>query len=206
MIGVVGDVHDEGMDKPARADVYWPLLVSRFQGRPARVTRYVTFIVRSPLAGSETIMNQVRQGVWSVDANLPVGGARTLGYLYAWSMARASFTLVMLGIAAGMALILGTVGLYGVIEYSVSQRTREIGIRVALGSRRQDVVKLVLSEGILVILIGLAVGLAASFTSTRFLASLLFGVSSTDPVTFAAVILLLAFVAVLACYLPARRA
>ena len=93
-----------------------------------------------------------------------------------------------------------------VIAYSVSQRTREIGIRIALGSQQHDVVRLVLSEGILVILIGLAVGLAASLSSTRFLSSLLFGVTATDPLTFAGVSILLAFVAVVACYLPARRA
>jgi putative ABC transport system permease protein len=113
---------------------------------------------------------------------------------------------VVLGIAGGMALLLGIVGLYGVIAYSVSQRTREIGIRMALGSQKGDVIRLILSEGTLVILIGLAVGLAASVSSTRFLSSLLFGVTATDPLTFAGVIILLALVALAACYIPARRA
>jgi predicted permease len=206
VIGVVGDVHDDGMEKPARADVYWPVLLAKFQGRPMRVARYTSFIVRTPLAGSERLMNQIRQAVWSVDANLPLASTHTLEYFYAKSMARTSFTLVMLGIAGGMALLLGMVGLYGVIAYSVSQRTREIGIRMALGSQKGDVIRLILSEGTLVILIGLAVGLAASVSFTRFLSSLLFGVSATDPLTFAGVIILLALVALAACYIPARRA
>jgi predicted permease len=206
VIGVVGNVRDDGMDKAARADVYWPVLLANFQGRPTRVARYTSFIVRTPLAGSERFMNQIRQAVWSVDANLPLANTHTLQYFYAKSMARTSFTLVILGIAGGMALLLGMVGLYGVISYSVSQRTREIGIRMALGSQKEDVIRLILSEGALVILIGLAVGLAASVSSTRFLSSLLFGVTATDPLTFAGVIVLLALVALAACYIPARRA
>jgi predicted permease len=206
VIGVVGDVRDDGMDKPPRTDVYWPTLMAKFQSQPLRVQRYVTFVVRSPLAGSASFMNQIRQAVWSVDANLPLASVYTLNYLYTRSMARASFTLTMLGIAAAMALLLGTVGLYGVIAYSVLQRTREIGIRVALGAQQSDVMRLVLSEGVLVILVGLGVGLAGSLACTRFLSSLLFGVTATDPLTFAGVIILLALVAFAACYIPARRA
>ncbi len=206
IIGVVGDVHDDAMDKPARTDVYWPVLLAKFQGRPLRVTRYATFIVRSSLAGSESFMNQVRRAVWSVDANSPLASVHTLDYFYAKSMARTSFTVVMLGIAGGMALLLGTVGLYGVIAYSVSQRTREIGIRMALGSQQSDVMRLVLSEGMLVILIGLGIGLAGSLALTRFLSSLLVGVTATDPLTFAGVAVLLTLIALAACYVPAQRA
>jgi predicted permease len=206
IIGVVRDVRDDGMDKPSRTDVYWPTLLSNFQSRPLQVVRYVTFIVRSPLADSESFMSQVRQGVWSVDANLPLAGVYTLNHFYTRSMSRASFTLTMLGIAGAMALILGTVGLYGVIAYSVSQRTREIGIRMALGAQRRDMMRLVLGEGTLVILIGLVIGLAGSFALTRFLSSLLFGVTATDPLTFASVSALLATVALAASYIPARRA
>jgi ABC-type antimicrobial peptide transport system permease subunit len=112
----------------------------------------------------------------------------------------------MLGIAAAMALLLGTVGLYGVIAYSVSQRTREIGIRMAVGAQREDVTRLVLGEGMLVILEGLAIGLASALALTRVLSSLLVGVTATDPLTFAGVAVLLAFVALAACYVPARRA
>jgi ABC-type antimicrobial peptide transport system permease subunit len=151
-------------------------------------------------------MNQIRQAVWSVDANLPLASVYTLNYFYTRSMARTSFTLVMLGIAGAMALLLGTVGLYGVIAYSVSQRTREIGVRMALGAQRKDVLSLVLGEGMWVILIGLAIGLAASLGLTRFLSSLLVGVTATDPLTFAGVAILLAVSALAACYMPARRA
>jgi predicted permease len=206
IIGVVGDVRDDGMDKPARTDVYWPTLLAKFRGRPLRVSRFVTFVVRSPLAGSASFMNQIRQAVWSVDANLPLASVYTLNYFYTRSMARTSFTLVMLGIAGAMALLLGTVGLYGVIAYSVSQRTREIGVRMALGAQRGDVMSLVLGEGLLVILIGLAIGLVGSLALTRYLSSLLVGVTATDPVTFAGVAVLLALAALAACYIPARRA
>ena len=206
IIGVVGDVRDDGMDKPARTDVYWPTLLAKFQSEPLRAQRYVTFVARSPLAGSAGLLNQIRQAVWSVDGNLPLASVYTLDHLYTRSMARASFALVMLGIAGAMALLLGTVGLYGVIAYSVSQRTREIGIRVALGAQRGDVMSLVLGEGMLVILTGLAIGLVGSLGLTRYLSSLLVGVSATDPLTFAGVAILLASVALAACYLPARRA
>jgi predicted permease len=206
IIGVVGDVRDDGMDRPARTDVYWPTLLANFQSRPLHAERYVTFAVRTPLAGSESLMIQIRQAVWSVDANLPLASVYTLNYFYTKSMARTSFTLVMLAIAGTMALLLGTVGLYGVIAYSVSQRTHEIGIRMALGAQRRDVMRLVLGEGMLVILMGLAIGLAGSLALTRFLSSLLFGVTATDPLTFSGVAVLLALVAVAACYIPARRA
>jgi predicted permease len=206
IIGVVGDVRDDGMDKPSRTDVYWPILMQHFESQPMLVERSAVFIVRSPLAGAESLLSQIRQAVWSIDASLPLAGVYTMNHYYKGSMARASFTLVMLGIAGAMALIIGAVGLYGVIAYSVSQRTREIGIRVALGAERRHVIRLVLSEGMAVILAGLAIGLAASLLLTRFLASLLFGVSPTDALTFASVAVLLGAVALLACYVPARRA
>jgi len=206
IIGVVGNVHDNGLEKPARTAVYWPTLLAKFNSRPLRAYRYVTFVVRSPLAGSENFISQIRQAVWSVDANLPIAGVYTMNHFYTGSLARTSFTLVMLGIAGTMALLLGAVGLYGVIAYSVSQRTREIGIRIALGAQQNNVMRLILGEGMLVILIGLTIGLASSLVLTRFLSSLLFGVTATDPITFAAVAVLLAVVALAACYIPARRA
>jgi len=206
IIGVVGNVHDNGLEKPARTAVYWPTLLAKFNSRPLRAYRFVTFVVRSPLAGSENLISQIRQAVWSVDANLPIAGVYTMNHFYTGSLARTSFTLVMLGSAGTMALLLGAVGLYGVIAYSVSQRTREIGIRIALGAQQNNVMRLILGEGMLVILIGLAIGFASSLALTRFLSSLLFGVTATDPITFVAVAVLLAVVALAACYIPARRA
>ena len=206
IIGVVGDVRHDGPDRPARTDVYWPTLRAQLQRRPLRVDRSVTFVVRSPLAGSEGLMSQIRQAVWSVDANLPLASVHTLNYFYTRSMARTSFTLVMLAIAGAMALLLGTIGLYGVMAYSVSRRTREIGIRMALGAQRWNVMRVILGEGVFVILIGLAIGLAGSLALTRFLSSFLFGVTATDPPTYLGVAALLAAVALAACYVPARRA
>jgi predicted permease len=206
IVGVVGDVHDDGMDKPPRTNVYWPTLLARFQGKPIRVQRNVTFVVRSPLAGTAGFVDQLRWALWSVDPNLPLANVYTMNHLYRRSMARTSFTLVMLGIAGTMALLLGAVGLYGVMAYSVSRRTREIGIRMALGAEPRNVLAVILGEGVLLIGSGVAIGLAASIALTRFLTGFLFGVAATDPVTFASVALLLAAVALAACYVPARRA
>jgi putative ABC transport system permease protein len=141
-----------------------------------------------------------------MNPNLPLANVRTLQEIYDKSLARTSFTLVMLALAGAMALLIGLVGIYGVISYAVSQRQREIGTRIAVGAQQSDVMKLVLSEGMSLILIGLGVGLAGSLVSSRFLSSLLFGVTARDPLTFAGVIILLALVALAACYIPARQA
>ena len=206
IIGVVGDVRDDGMDKPARPDVYWPVLLRNFRSVPLQALRYATFVVRSSRSGSESFANEIRHAVWSVDAKLPLANVYTLNFLYLKSLARTSFTLVLLGIAGAMALLLGAVGLYGAIAYSVSQRTREIGIRMALGAQRRDLLRLVLREEMLVVVTGLGCGLVGSVALTRFLSGLLYGVSPTDPATFATVVLLLFGVALAACYIPARRA
>jgi predicted permease len=206
VIGVVNDERDEGVQEKAPAIAYYPLLMNEFESNSVSVQRRVWYVVRSKRAGSQGLLADVQQAVWSINPNLPLASVRTLQEIYDKSLARTSFTLVMLAIAATMALLLGTVGLYGVIAYSVSQRTREIGIRMALGAQRRDVMSLVLGEGMLVILIGLAIGLVGSLALTRFLSSLLFGVTATDPLTFAGVVFLLALIALAACYIPARRA
>ena len=206
IVGVVGDVHDDGLDKPVRAAVYFPPLMANYRGNRLRVTRSATFAVRSPLAGSDQFVRQVQQAVWSVDAKAPLARVGTLDHLYAQALARTSFTLVMLAIAAAMALLLGAVGLYGVIAYTVSQRTREIGVRMALGAQRESILALVVGGGMAIIGSGLAAGLAAALLLTRLLTSLLYGVRPYDPLTYAIVVPALAIVAFVACYLPAHRA
>ena len=206
VVGVVADVHDDGIDHDAPSSVYWPILVMHLAGSDIDVRRYVTFSIRSPRAGSESLMDEVRRAVWSVDPDLPLSAVHTLDYYYRNSMGRVSFTLVMLSLAGGMALLLGAIGLYGVIAYSVSQRTHEIGIRMALGGQRQDIVRLVLEQGTKVVLLGAAMGIAAALGLSRFLSGLLYGVKPTDPLTFLGVTIVLVVVALLACYIPARRA
>jgi predicted permease len=200
IVGVVANVYDDGTSQKAPATVYWPITdADVFLGGPA-------FAIRSARAGSGSFMNEVRRAVWSVDPNLPLYQLHTLDYYYTKSMARTSFTLVMLALAGGMALLLGIVGLYGVIAYSVSQRTHEIGIRVALGAQKRDVLGLVLTGGMDLIMMGVGIGIAGAVALTRFLSSLLYGVKPTDPLTFISVSLVLIAVALLACYIPARRA
>ncbi|HEY2459385.1 MAG TPA: ABC transporter permease [Candidatus Acidoferrum sp.] len=206
IIGVVNDIHYDGINKPAPKSVYWPIVMNHFAGRDGFTARYVTFGIRTPRAGSEDFMKGVRQAVWSVDPNLPLADVHTLGYFYGKSMTRTSFTLVMLACAGSVALLLGIVGLYGVLSYSVSQRTREIGIRVAMGAQSLEVMRLVVGHGLKLVLIGIATGLAAALGLTRLMASLLYGVSPTDPLTFTGVAILLALSALAACYIPARRA
>jgi predicted permease len=207
VVGVVGNIYDDGVDKEPPPSVYWPILVAHFQGSDKiDVRRWVTFSIRSPRAGSESLMNEVRQAVWSVDPNLPLADVHTLEYYASRSMARTSFTLVMLAIAGGMALLLGVVGLYGVIAYSVSQRRREIGIRMALGARHQELTTMFVSHGLLLAGIGVACGLAAASVLMGLMSSLLFGVKAVDPVTYSVVSLGMAATAGLASYLPSRRA
>ena len=200
IVGVVGNVYDDGTSQKAPATVYWPITDSDvFLGGPA-------FAIRSGRAGTQSLMNEIRQAVWSVDPDLPLSAVHSLDYYYRNSMARVSFLLVMLSLAGGMALLLGAIGLYGVIGYSVSQRTHEIGIRMALGGRREDILRLILVQGTKLALIGVAVGIAAALGLSRFLSSLLFGVKPTDPLTFLGVTIVLVIVALLASYIPARRA
>ena len=206
IIGVVADVHDDGVSEKARASVYWPIMMDRFEGQKETLRRGVAFAIRSPRAGSESFLKEVRQTVWSVDSNVPLAEVHTLGYFYTQSMARTSFTLVMLGVAGGMALLLGIVGIYGVIAYSVSQRTREIGIRMALGAQRQTLIAMFVRHGLLLTSIGIVCGLAGAFAVMRLMSSLLFNVSPVDPITYAAVTVGVVATAYVACYLPSRRA
>jgi len=208
VIGVVQDVFENGVHEKAPEIVYWPPIGLGFFGPAptASAIRSVTFVVRSDRTGVEGFLSQIRQAVWSVNASLPVASMRTMRDIYDRSLARTSFTLVMLGIAGAMALVLGIVGIYGVISYAVSQRRREIGIRLALGAQPGELKKMFVRHGLKLVGIGLALGLVASLALMRLMKSLLFGISPLDPVTYATVPIVLAAAAMLASYLPARRA
>jgi predicted permease len=206
IVGVTADVRQDGADQKAPATVYWPALMSTFWGDSPFLTRQVVYTIRSPRAGSESFLKEVRQAVWSVDRDLPLDRVRTMEELYRKSMARSSFTLVMLSIAGGMALLLGIVGIYGVISYSVSQRTREIGIRIALGADRTALRAMVVRQGLVMAMVGVAFGLAAAAALTRVMASLLFEISPVDPLTYLAVSAGLLAAAAAARYVPAYKA
>ena len=206
IVGVVADIRSDGVDKKAPTSVYWPILMSNFYEEKPFVRRSAAVAIRSSRAGAESFLKEVRQAVWSLDANLPLADVRTLDDYYRKSMARTSFTLVMLAVAGGMALLLGVVGIYGVIAYSVSQRTREIGIRVALGAQHGQLAGMFVRHGLLLTAAGVACGLGAAIALTRLMSSLLFEVSAVDPVTYGAVAIGLVAAATLASYLPSRRA
>jgi predicted permease len=205
IIGVIGDFHDDGMAKDAPTIAYWPTSLKHFESDQVSIRRFVVFAIRTPRAGSESLMKDVRQAVWSVDANLPLTDIRTQNYFFQKSMSRTSFTLVMLGIAAGIALLLGIVGLYGVIAYSASQRTREIGIRIALGARRNTITTMFVRQGLVLAGSGIVCGLLLALAATRLLRSLLFHVSPMDPITYGLACIALCGAAALASYIPSRR-
>jgi predicted permease len=206
IVGVVGDVYDDGVHEPASTIVYWPMMVSKFWGNERFVARSLTYVVRSERTSTDAFLAQVRQAVWSVNGSLPLALVRTLQDVYDRSMARTTFALVMLAIAGGMALLLGLIGIYGVISYAVSQRTREIGIRMALGVDHKEVKRMFVRHGLVLAGIGIVIGVGVAAGVTRLMASLLFHVSPLDGLTYVAVSLVLATAAVLASYLPARRA
>ena len=206
IVGVVGDERDNGMAQPAPAIVYWPVVIKDFW-EPGTITRRaLSYAVRSERLRSPTFLKELQQAVWSVNPNLPLANVQTLAEIQSDSLAQTSFAMVMLAIAAGVALLLGIVGIYGVIAYIATQRTREIGIRVALGAQQSDVSGLFIRQGMAMLAMGLSAGLVAAFALTRLMASLLFGVSATDPMTFGGVTVALGVVVLAASYLPARRA
>jgi predicted permease len=206
VIGVVRDSYNDGVSEKAPAIVYWPAIMKDFQGDDVSVQRYSSFAIRSSRAGSEGFLKAVREAVWSVDPNLPLADVRTLQYYYDRSLARTSLALMMLAVAGAMALLLGVVGIYGVISYSVTQRTREIGIRLAVGAQQGDVTKMFVRHGMVLSGIGVGAGLVAAFVCSRLMATLLFGVKAVDPVTYAVVAVGLVGCAMVASWVPARRA
>jgi putative ABC transport system permease protein len=207
VVGVVENVYDDGVHVKAPEFAYLPALMDRHLVFDHEfVSRGGMFAIRSKRAGTESLVGEVRNAIWSVNGRQPVFLVNTLGQLYDQSMARTSFTLVILAIVAGMALLLGIVGIYGVIAYAVSQRTREIGVRMALGAQPATMMPVFIRQGLLLAAIGVGVGLAAAVGLTRLMSALLFGVSAVDPLTYASVSALLMAAAVLASYVPARRA
>ncbi|MBV9745651.1 MAG: ABC transporter permease [Acidobacteriia bacterium] len=206
IVGVVADERDDGLDKKAPAIIYLPYFTKHFWLEEPFVQRFLTFAVRSPRTGTAGFLQEVQKAVWSVNPNLPLVNPRSLEELAQASMARTSFTLVMLALAAAMALLLGLVGIYGVISYSVSQRRREIGIRLALGAQQRAITGSFLLHALLLTGIGSISGLAAASALMRLLSSLLFEVSPVDPLTYATVAATLLMAALTASYVPARRA
>jgi predicted permease len=206
VVGVIGDTRDDGVDHNAPTVAIFPILMADFSGNPVQVRRSLTYVARSRRTGSAGFVDEIGRAVWAINPNLPLASVRTMAEIYTRSLARTSFTLVMLAIAGAMALLLGVAGVYGVISYSVSQRTREIGIRIALGAQRGEVTRLFVRHGVQLAAIGVACGLAGAFALTRFISTLLFDVKASDPLTYVAVSLGLVAAATLASYVPALHA
>jgi predicted permease len=206
IVGVVAEERDDGASQPAPQIVYWPLLVDHMWQEEASTWRTLGYAVRSPRTGAPDFLTAIRGVVRAVDPSLPVTTVRTLEAVRERSMARTTFLLTMLGVASGIALALGLVGIYAVVSCSVSQRTREIGIRMAVGARHSAVRMHFVRQGLALAAIGVVCGIAAAAALTRTVASFLFGVRPLDPLTFAEVVALLVAATLAASYLPARRA
>jgi predicted permease len=206
VVGVVSDVRMDGVDAAAPAFICWPLLMTNFSGDADSIRRAPAFVIRTGRAQTQGFIGDVSRAIWSVNPNLPLASVRTMEEIYDRSLARTSFALVMLSIAGAMALLLGVAGLYGVIAFAVSQRRREIGIRVALGARPGEVTRLFVAHGLRLATAGAAIGLTVTALAVRLMASLLFGVSANDPATYAGVAIGLIGAALLASYVPAARA
>ena len=199
IVGIVANTRRDSLREEPGPQVYVPY------GQQAFASFLATFVIRAN-NDALSLIPEVRSAVWSVDSDQPLIQIRTMQRVMDESIWRQHFSVTLLFILAAVALLLSIVGLYGVISYSVSQRTHEIGIRVALGAARQDILKIVIGQGFMWVLFGVIIGLAGAFALTRFLTSMLFDVRPTEPVIFAAVTALLIVVAAAACYLPARRA
>jgi predicted permease len=196
VVGVVNDVHHDGVGQEAPQTVIRPVVASEA----------VAFVVRSSRVGTPTFLGEIRKAVWSVNPNLSLEAEQTLGEMYQQSMARSAMTLKLLAITGAVALLLGLIGIYGVDSYSIAQRRREIGIRLALGARPAQVRHMFVRLALVLVAIGVAIGLVASVGVTRLMQSQLFGVSALDPLTHLAVALALFAAAALASYLSAQRA
>jgi putative ABC transport system permease protein len=201
IVGVVDDVREVGMDAPVRAEMYFPYrqITSHFGYAPRDLVIRTT---GDPLS----LVATVRQAIHAVDPDQPISNIATMSEVLTERAGSRRLGMILLMVFAGLALLLASLGIYGVLSFFVAQQTREIGVRLALGAQLRDILNLVLKKGMGLALLGVTVGLIAAFAVARLMASLLFGVSATDPITFAAIALILTGVALLACYIPARRA
>ena len=206
IVGIAGDIRDWGPSRPLTEIVYVPILAEQIYNTPTFIPRFITYTIRSSRSGTPAFLDEIRQTVWSVDSNLPMVNLNTMDDVVADSMERTSITLVMLAIAGVMAVLLGVIGIYGVISYAVTQRTREVGIRIALGARGGEVRGMFLRQGLVMTMLGVAIGLGGAAALTRWMSALLFEVSPLDPGTYVVVALFLVAAAGLASYVPARRA
>jgi putative ABC transport system permease protein len=197
IVGIVGDTKQYGLDQATTLQTYEPFTQQTFP--------YMTLVVRTT-GDPASFTPAIRGQVLSIDKDQPISGVQTLDHLLSTSIAQQQFSMLLLGIFAVVALVLAAVGIYGVLSYAVTQRTHEIGIRMALGAGRRDVLRLVVGHGMLLTLIGVVAGLAAAFALTRLMTTMLYGVSATDPLTFGVIALLLVTIALVACWIPARRA
>jgi predicted permease len=205
IVGVVRDVRDDGAQAAPPTMVYWPARLNDFWHEPVIVRRALTYTIRTTRAGTSGLVKDVEHAVWAVNGGVPVAQPERLDTVYRRSMARTSFAVVILGIAAVLALILGVVGVYGVIAYAVAQRRREIGIRAALGASRAALHGMFVRQGLALAALGVICGLAAAGGLSRVMSSLLFGVQPDEPITYVGGALLLVSAAAAASYVPARR-
>ncbi len=206
IVGVIEDVRNRGVQFGPTSMVYFPAVMENGYGNPLYVQRPVAYTIRTDRAGTQSFLAEARAAVWSVNSNLPVFLVSAMKDLYDRSLAATSFTLVMLAIAGTMARLLGIVGVYGVMSYAVSQRTREMGIRLALGAEPGQLKRMFVGNGLVLAGAGIVIGLAAAAGLTRLMKSLLFGISTLDPVIYVVMPVVLITAALLATYLPAGRA
>jgi putative ABC transport system permease protein len=197
IVGVVADVKHYALDAPALLQTYEPYL--------QKPDTFMTLVVRTSVDPA-SVTGAIRQAVLEIEKDQPISESKTLEQLFSESVSRQRFAMLLLAVFAGIAMVLAAVGIYGVLSYSVAQRTHEIGIRMALGARVTDVLRLVVGRAVALTLIGVALGLGGSFLITRVMSTLLFGVTATDPFTFIAIPILLTLVSLLASYVPSRRA
>jgi ABC-type antimicrobial peptide transport system permease subunit len=198
---VAGDIRHDGLDQRAPDTVY----LASSETLAPYLSRAVYFFIRSERVGTAGFLDDIRQAIWSVNGNLPLGSVQTMGEVYRRSMARTSLTLVLLSITSAMTLALGLVGIYGVISYTLTHRTRELGVRMALGARNVSLKRMLLSQVLLRVAVGVALGLGGAALLTRLMESLLFGVGALDVTTYVTVSAIVVTTAALAAYLPARR-